>query len=158
MSGYSRLKKTNELFLFENIILNLEAKDKWDCISQLASILAQSINLTDTSSLIDVIYTREKQMSTGLEYGIALPHAKTEIVSSIVCAIGIAPQGIEFDSLDGIPAKIIIMILSPKEYLTEHMQLMAGLTRILSVENNRRQILNTKNKAEIHKILSVKSV
>lgn len=108
----SRLAKylTPQLMLPE-----LKGTDKESVIREMIERMSTLGYVTDKESTIAAVMNRELAMTTGLRHGLACPHGRTDTVSKLVCAVGISRQGIEFDSLDGQPANIIILILSPAE-------------------------------------------
>lgn len=146
-------KKSN---IAKNIHINFLAKDKWDAIAILATRLVENYNIAHKETLIQEIYTREKQISTGFEFGIAIPHVKTNLVNSIICGIAVAKEGIDFDSIDKLPATIIILVLTPKGNAGEHMQLIASLSKLLSIEANRTKILQARTEQEVADVFQIK--
>ena len=80
--------------------------------------------------MLDAIHKREAMGSTGLEFGIAVPHAKTESVKEITMSIGIAPQGIEFDAIDGKPSTLFFMILAAPDQSGPHIEALAEIAKL----------------------------
>ena len=75
-----------------------------------------------------------------MQHGVALPHGKTEVVNGVVCAVGLKPEGIDFESLDGKPSTIFALVLSPKNVAGPHVQFLAGISQVLD-EQGRRDLL-----------------
>jgi len=96
---------------------------------------------------------REKKMSTGLEKGVALPHGKCEAVKELVAAIALKHEGVDFGCLDGQPAKIFIMTLSPLNRSGPHIQFLAEITRLLKNKEKREKILQAQSEEEVLEIL-----
>ena len=92
-------------------------------------------------------------MCTGLQYGIAMPHAKTEGVDSICVAIGIKKNGIDFGSIDGKPSTIFVMLASPKKSESPHIQFLASVSTVLRDESVRKDLLNAQASAEVAAII-----
>ena len=147
-------KKTPSLYTTDSVVFSFSADDKWDAIKKLTQRMVDTYQLSDYETLLSEINAREKNMSTGFEYGIALPHVKTTLVERTMLLLAIAPQGIDFDSIDGNPAQIIVMIVSPKSKLEEHMQTMASISKVLSQEEVRKHILQTNNPEDVIKHFS----
>ena len=105
----------------------MEARDKHEAIDELADLLVESheIPLSLRDHVVEAIMNREKTMSTGMENGIALPHGASDKVSDIIAALGIAPDGIPFESLDGQPAKIIVLLILPRQEFQAHVRTLA---------------------------------
>jgi mannitol/fructose-specific phosphotransferase system IIA component (Ntr-type) len=81
-------------------------------------------------------------MSTGMQHGIALPHAKTEGVKDICVAVGIKKTGIDFDSMDGERSRLFIMVVSPKKVSGPHIQFLAAIGAVLKDDAVREQVIN----------------
>lgn len=116
------------------MIPDFKAKDKEDAIRQLVKRLVWLGKISDEDSAFNAVMAREQSMSTGLRHGFACPHARTPLVNDIVCIIAIAPDGIEFNSADGKPAKIIQLILSPTNTPAPYMEFMAAMSSIYDAE------------------------
>lgn len=136
----------------EYMAVPLQSSGKQDAIHELLMLLKKDGVLHNPAMAEEDIMARENSMSTGLDKGIAIPHARTEAVSRLVCAIGISGQGIDFDTMDGQPARIIVLTLSPVTAVTPHVQVMALLSRLLTAER-RKKMLAAANAAELYRIL-----
>ena len=139
------------------IICNMTACNKDEAILELVDLVSTSDNITDKQVLLDDIMEREQKMSTGMEHGIAFPHAKSDGVKHLTVAIGIKKGGIEFDSLDGLPAQILVLIASPKDETSPHLQVLSAVSGVLSQEENRRKILEARSAAEIAKVFTAEN-
>ena len=131
----------------------LKGSNKAEIIDELLGMLDRNGRLKDVRAVRSAIWEREESMSTGLQYGVAIPHGKTDAVDGLVCAVGIKAEGVDFDSLDGEPARIIVLTLSPKTKAAPHIQFMSTVSQILSAEG-RRRILACKSAREIHGIFT----
>jgi len=96
---------------------------------------------------------REATLTTGMQDGIALPHAKTSGITRIMCAVGVHKHGVNFNSLDGKPAHIFVMILAPEGNPSEYLQLMALISRLLSNRRKRALILAAKTKEDLYETI-----
>jgi fructose-specific phosphotransferase system IIA component len=114
----------------EVVKVPLSAADKYGVIDELIQVLADAGKIGDKARVVDAIHRREALGSTGLEYGIAVPHAKTEEVKEITVAIGIAPQGIEFDAIDGKPSKLFFLILAAPDQSGPHIEALAEIAKL----------------------------
>ena len=93
--------------------------------------LQQSGRVRDPESALADVMERERDMATGIENGLAIPHARTRTVDNLVCAIGIKSEGIDFGAKEG-PSRIIILTLSPENRPGPHIQFMAVMSRIFT--------------------------
>src|SRR4030042_3940107 len=100
-----------DLVVPEVIKLPLESRDKPDVLRELVGVLRDAGKIRDFDAVLKAVQERESKGSTGLEEGIAVPHGKTAAVSSLQLAIRIAPQGTDFDSLDGKPTKLFFLLV-----------------------------------------------
>lgn len=137
----------------ECISLNLTAKSKNDVIDELVNMLFKNGKLNDPKEYKAQILKREEESSTGLEEGIAIPHAKTAAVKVPTVAIGISKDGIDFNSLDGEPSKLFFMIAAPANAKDSHIEVLSQLSTSLLEDDIREGILNAKSKEEIISIL-----
>lgn len=137
----------------ECINLNLLAKNKDAVIDELVDMLFENGKLNDRKDYKKEILKREKQSSTGLEEGIAIPHAKTAAVKVPTVAIGISKEGIDYDSLDNEPSKIFFMIAAPESATDSHIEVLSQLTTSLLEDEVREGILKATSKEEIIDIL-----
>lgn len=108
----------------------LESKDKPDVLRELIQILKDAGEIDDAAAGLKAVQEREDKQSTGLEQGIAVPHGKSAAVSRLKLAIGIAPQGIDFDSLDGKPSTLFFLLLAPPNQSGPHVQALAEIAKL----------------------------
>jgi mannitol/fructose-specific phosphotransferase system IIA component (Ntr-type) len=108
----------------------------------------------DRDQVIQAVLAREHSMSTGMQDGIAIPHAKTDGVTRLCTAIGIKKGGIDFDSLDKIPSKIFIMVVSPKKAAGPHLQFLAFISGILKSPGIIERMLNAERPVEVKNIVN----
>ena len=113
-----------------NMIPSLEAETKTDAIAELVNHLAKNGVIKDREAAMTAILEREDTMSTGLRHGLACPHARTTEVKDLVSVIALVPNGIDFDSLDGTPTKVIQLVLSPKDSAAPYMEFMASMSGV----------------------------
>ena len=136
------------------VICDMKATTKDEALLELVELVSTSDNIIDKQQLMDDILQREDKMSTGMEHGIAFPHAKSSGVRHLTVAVGIKRSGIDFDSLDSLPAKIFVLIASPKDETSPHLQVLSAVSGILSQEENRNKILAARSSEEIARIFN----
>jgi PTS system nitrogen regulatory IIA component len=145
------LKKALKL---ETIAPELKATTKDGIIENLVDLLVSSGKIKDRIEALRAVLEREKKMSTGMQCGIAIPHGKTDSVEELVAAFGIKHAGVEFDSLDGLPARIFVMTLSPTNRTGPHIQFLAEISRQLNDPAIRERLLQAATADEILTILA----
>ena len=123
-------------------------------------ILEEMLNLLSARHLIHnldeartALWEREHTMSTGMQNGIALPHGRTDAVDRLVVAVGLRPEGVDFKSLDGKPAQIFVMSLSPATGAAPRVQFMSAVGQVLNADA-RAALLSARSSDEIRSILS----
>ncbi len=145
------LKKSLKI---ETIAQELTATTKDGVIENLVDLLVAAGKIKDRLEALRAVLEREKKMSTGMQSGIAIPHGKTDSVDELVAAFGIKHAGVEFDSLDGLPARIFVMTLSPTNRTGPHIQFLAEISRQLNDPAVRERLLQAATAEEILTILA----
>ncbi len=137
----------------EHITPHLEGQTKFQVIEELLDLLDKNNHLRDRDVALQDVLAREGYLSTGLENGLAIPHAKTDGVERLEIAMGVKPEGVDFESLDGKPANIIFLVLSPRDTSGPHIQTLAVISRNLKNKEMREAILKAKTREEIFDII-----
>lgn len=138
----------------ETIKLRLESTEKSEVIEELIDLLLAAGQIHDRKAALKAIAEREKKMSTGMQKGIAIPHGKSDSVDSLVAAIGIKKEGIDFKSLDGEPSRIFVMTLSPVNRTGPHIQFLAEISRLLNDDAAREQLLQAESEEEVLRVIA----
>jgi PTS system nitrogen regulatory IIA component len=137
-----------------NVSLELAGKSKREVIAEMVDLLTAAGGLNDREAALACVLAREGKMSTGMEHGIAIPHGKTDTVKKLVVGVGIHREGVDFESLDGQPAHIFIMTVSPLNKSGPHIQFLAEISRILGNAAVRERLLAAGDQGEIIALLS----
>jgi PTS system nitrogen regulatory IIA component len=138
----------------QTIRLELAGTTKQSIIEELLDLLVKAGKLTDRAEALKAVLERESKMSTAIQNGVAIPHAKTDSVTELVTAIGLSPKGVNFESLDGKPSQIFIMTLSPKSKLGPHIQFLSSISQSLDDAAIRRTLLRAKTPQEVIDLLT----
>ncbi|MBT3202003.1 MAG: PTS transporter subunit EIIA, partial [Phycisphaerales bacterium] len=101
---------------------NLKGTNKAEIIDELLDILVANKLISDVAAARQAVWEREQSMSTGLQFGVAIPHGKSDAVDKLVCAVGVKSGGVNFESMDGQDATIIVLTLSPSSKPAPHIQ------------------------------------
>ncbi|WP_416377536.1 PTS sugar transporter subunit IIA [Arthrobacter sp. JZ12] len=123
------------------VILDMVAEDKADAAAQLAARLYECGRIDNLEGFLDLVNSREHQMATGLPGGVGVPHARSEHVKQTSIAVGVTRYGhsLDFGALDG-PATLVLLIATPAESFSEHLEVLATLARSLFKENFRESL------------------
>ena len=135
--------KLSQLLTPAQILLGFEAADKWDAIRRMSSVLAEVGGLTDpvARAATAALIAREESMTTGMENGVAIPHAALDDLSRLLAVVALVPGGIDFASVDGQPGRILVGLLIPKAEKLQHIRTLAGIAKVLSQADVREQLL-----------------
>lgn len=141
----------SELIQEDLIKLSLEATNKWDAIEELVDLLisAHELRLTNRAEVVDAVFVRERSLSTGLEHGLAVPHGTVDCAGDILAAVGLSTDGIPFDSLDGKPARLVVLLVIPRGAAQRHVRTLAGIARLASNPELRKKILDAHSASDI---------
>jgi len=133
----------SELIQEDVIKVGLTARDKWEAIEELVDVLvaAHEIRLGDRAEVVQAVQARERSFSTGLKYGLAVPHGAVDCVEEIVAALGTCPQGIPFESADGAPARLVILLVLPRGKFQHHVRTLAAVSRLATRPELRERVL-----------------
>jgi len=143
--------------LHEDVIkVNLEAEDRFEAITELIDVLieAHEVPMSYRSHLIEVVAGHERAMSHGMEFGIAIPHGASDRISDMIGALGISRKGIPFNCLDGKPARIIILLITPKDNYPGHVRTLAGIAHLMENADFREKLIHVQNAASALKLIS----
>ena len=131
----------------------IEAKDKESALKEMVGLLATARSIRDNQEFEKAIMDREKILSTSIGLGIAIPHVRLDSVTDITIAIGVLKKGIEYESFDGQPVNIIIMIASPSGAHREYLRTLAKIALFLKNPSLRNKILSAETPDEIYTAL-----
>ena len=122
-----------DVFQPELIKVGLESQNKNEVFEELVDKLLLTQKTASREEILDALWERERKMSTGIQRGIAFPHAKIAALENVYGVLGISKKGIDYAALDGEPVFIIFMVFAPKTNLEEHLRF---LKRLVALMNN----------------------
>ena len=134
----------------------LEGKDKNAVITELVDLLDANGLLQDRNTALEVVLVREQTKSTGVGSGIAIPHGKCKAVREPVMAIGIAHEPIDFESVDGKPVTIVILLVSPTDQTGPHIQALAKISRLMLDEQFKQSLEKASSAEQVYELLNNK--
>ncbi len=145
--------KISEFISEKEILIGLKSTEKQSVLDELLQVLEKNGHLQDRKQVLETLIEREKLGSTGIGQGIAVPHAKTDKVKSLVCALGISEKGVNFDSLDGEPVYIVFLVLAPVDATGIHLKALAKIARLLKDKVFRNSLRMCKKPDEAYQII-----
>jgi len=142
-----------ELLNVNLIKLELTSKTKEDVIKEMANLLDEDGKLLDKEKYIKAVTDREKEFSTGIGMGIAIPHGKSSGVKEAALVFGRSTNGIDYQSMDDELAHIFFLIAVPEESSNEHLQILAQISRKLMHKELRDSLMSATSPEEIITLL-----
>ena len=141
------------------IIPEMASKERWDAIRELVDHLveAEKIDKADREDVLESIRQREETMSTGIGFGIAIPHASSSKVTEVVAAFGRSTSGIPFESLDGEPVNFIVLFVVPKDQFQTHLRTLAAIAKFLNDKTVREELSKAPSPAAILQVFENRS-
>lgn len=139
--------KLHELLPKNAILLGFNPADKADALSQMGTYMASLYDLGAPDPIVERLLQRESEMSTGIGFGIAIPHARVDGIDRLYMVAARTVDALEFDAIDGQPVHLIFMLLTPTNTASDHSRILATLSKIMSYEEVRTS-LQTSESAE----------
>jgi len=117
----------------DQILTDLQAADRWQAIDELINnlVVTGKIQPQHREAIAAVVKKRETSMSTGIGFGIGIPHASTDLIPEVVGALGRSKKGINFDALDNQPVNLVMLFLVPQGQFQKHLHTLANIAKIL---------------------------
>lgn len=144
--------RLSELFNVEDVVVDFAPADKWDSIHRLVDHLVQRAKLSaaQAPSIVEAVLARERSMSTGMEHGIAIPHAAVEGVDRVLACMGIVTraEGLAFESIDGRPARVVVLLVIPRAQKLLHIRTLADIARVLGRDQVREHLVGARSSQE----------
>jgi|YNPMSStandDraft_1061717.scaffolds.fasta_scaffold01965_9 fructose-specific phosphotransferase system IIA component len=131
----------------------LKSKNKYKAIEELADVFKGTDVCSDIKAFINALKEREEIMTTGIGFGIAVPHAKLESVHKIAFAIGISKKGIDFNSIDGKPVHLVVLVAAGERQHKEYLKLLSKIMSVLKNDAIRNEMIQAKSTKDIIEIL-----
>ena len=131
----------------------LESTNKNDILRELIGILKNADKIEDEVAVYSAVRSREDQCSTGLGGGIAIPHAKIAGPDQLSMAVGVAPEGVNFESLDGQPVTVFFLIITPSDKDSQHIEALTEVARITRSADFMQSLISSGTAAEVLKLL-----
>ena len=128
----------------ELIIPELRATDRWEAIDELIDHLVANgkIAAEHREAIVAAVKKREKSMSTGIGFGIGIPHTSTDLIYDVVGALGRSKAGVQFDALDNQPVNLVMLFLVPQGHFQKHLHTLANIAKLLHKAEFRQALEN----------------
>lgn len=144
-----------EILTEQQIVPDLSATDRWQVIDELIDhlVACDRLRVEDRDTIAAVVKKRETSMSTGIGFGVGIPHASTELVDDVVGAFGRSSRGINFDALDNKPVRLVMLFLVPQGQFQKHLHTLANIAKTLHDNEFRSALCDAASAAEMERII-----
>jgi mannitol/fructose-specific phosphotransferase system IIA component (Ntr-type) len=141
------------------ILPDMKAANRWEAIDELIGQLVQSskIKPEHREAITSVVKKRETSMSTGIGFGIGIPHASTDLIHEVVGALGRSKKGINFDSLDNQPVTLAVLFLVPQGQFQKHLHTLAKIAKLLHKKEFRQALEEAPDAQVMYDIIKAES-
>ena len=128
----------------DNVVPEMKATDRWEAIEELVDNLVESgkIRADSREEVVAVVKKRETSMSTGIGFGIGIPHASTSLIYEVTAALGRSKSGINFDALDNQPVQLTTLLLVPQGQFQKHLHTLATIAKQLHKKELRQALID----------------
>jgi mannitol/fructose-specific phosphotransferase system IIA component (Ntr-type) len=134
----------------ERVKVPLLGTDKRAAITELIDVLAATGALTNRDAALEAVLKREAEKSTGIGYGLGIPHGRTDATQTLAIAAGKPAQPLEFQSIDKRPVTFILLVLSPPNQMAAHIQALGSISKLMTIEGFRNAVAAATTAAELH--------
>ena len=144
----------SEVFLTQFILVDLQADDKDEVFEEMVDHFCRVTKLDVREDVLKALREREAKMSTGIQNGIAIPHGKSTAVENVFGVLGVSKKGIDYDSLDGKPVHLVLMLLAPPVEAERHLHLLQRMAAFLRNPHFYEDVTGAASPQEISAILT----
>lgn len=137
----------------ECIKVPLVATDKRGVIEELVAMLAAVGRVTDPAALRDAVWSREQTRTTGIGHGLAIPHGKASGMRGLAMAVGKPDKPLDFEAIDSKPVRLVVLLASPPDKTSDHIQALARISRLMTVEDFRNQIYAAQTPQQVYDLI-----
>jgi len=139
----------------EQVVTDLKASDRWEAIEELIDLLVANgqVDSVHREAVVSVVKKRETSMSTGIGFGIGIPHASTDLIDNVTGAFGRSRRGVDFDALDNQPVNLVMLFLVPQGQFQKHLHTLAKIAKVLHKKEFRKSIEEAGDAAEMYRII-----
>jgi mannitol/fructose-specific phosphotransferase system IIA component (Ntr-type) len=144
-----------DILTLETILPDLNSANRWEAIDELVQCLVNTAKIRPEhrEAIVAVVKKRESSMSTGIGFGIGIPHASTDLIHEVVGALGRSKKGIEFDALDTQPVNLVMLFLVPQGQFQKHLHTLASIAKLLHVKEFRQELEQAPDAAGMFEII-----
>jgi fructose-specific phosphotransferase system IIA component len=131
----------------------LRAQNKREVIDELVDLLSAAGKVSDPAGLKQAVWTREQTRTTGIGQGLAIPHGKSAGMGALAMALGRPAEPLDFDAIDGQPVRLVVLLASPPDRTSDHIEALARISRLMMMDEFRERIYRAESAGEIYELL-----
>lgn len=146
--------RLSELLAEDVIKVEMESRDKEEAFEELMALLVRSGKVKDPQRAMAAILSREQLQSTGIGRGLGIPHGKDASIGCLSCALGLSHEGIEYDSLDGEPVRVVFMVLAEKGNPGPHIEALSQIAKLFMMEGFLERLLKARTAKEVRQVFA----
>ncbi len=143
----------SELLDAESVRVPLKGRTKDEVLRELVELATPRHAPEEIETILSSVCEREREMTTGLGDGVAVPHGRTPLVDRLVVAAGVAPAPVEYGSLDGKPVELFFLLVGPETAAGAHVKVLSRLARLLRRDEVRRELRSTTDVASFLRVV-----
>lgn len=143
----------SNVFSPKGINLNLQSKDKDELFEEMIECLVAVQPGIDRAQVLAAIKERESKMSTGIMHGIAIPHGRCACVDGVIGAVGISRQGVDYQSLDGAPVRLVFMFVCGENEAESHLEVLKELASVLQEPSFSKSMMEKTSAEDVYQML-----
>lgn len=136
------------------IVAELQGTSKNEVLAELTDALLTANPKLSRGEVLRVLQERESLGSTGIGDGVAIPHGKLKNIDRQLIAFGLSDKGVEFDAMDGKPARLFFLLIAPEDAAGVHLKTLARISKLLKGSQLRERLSGVRDRQQIHRIIS----
>ncbi len=143
--------RLSDLLRPEAVLLGVKGLDKWALIERLCDQLVRAGRLPAArrQQVLDALFQRERSMSTGMENGIAIPHCSLDEIEDTLVVLGVSREGVQFESIDGKPSHLILLLVTPRNKTKVHIRTLAEIAKLLNDSAFREKLIAAESTTDV---------
>ena len=136
----------------DRVLVPLQARDKQGIIAELAARLVSRVG-GDVATVLRAVEERESVLSTGVGFGVAIPHARSSAVRELAIVGGVSAEPVPYDSIDGEPVRLFFLIVGPESSAGLHVKILSRIARLVRRDGVRRHLVEARTPDEFYRVL-----
>jgi fructose PTS system EIIBC or EIIC component len=135
------------------VLICPDCLNKEEALNRIVKLACDAYKIKNLDEILSMVIERETKLSTGIGLEISVPHCRSNQVENVIISVILIPQGIQYNSIDGKPVKLIFLIISPQKDIQGHIMALSSVSHAISDEEIRQKLLNSKTNDELYDTL-----